>query len=169
MYLGLTGRSIGAADAYALGLLTHCIPAARFEEIKTALADTWPVDTVLDDRHVDPGPGELAPYARAHRPLLLRADSVEEIVERLARSTAAGARLGATASSPISRRARRSRSRSRTGTSAMRARSTCARRCIVDYRLACRFLDGHDFYEGVRAALIDKDGKPRGSRRGSRT
>ena len=32
---------------------------------------------------------------------------------------------------------------------------------MVDYRLACRFLDGHDFFEGVRAALIDKDGKPR--------
>ncbi|MFA5899555.1 MAG: enoyl-CoA hydratase/isomerase family protein, partial [Hyphomicrobium sp.] len=31
----------------------------------------------------------------------------------------------------------------------------------VDYRLACRFLDGHDFYEGVRAALIDKDANPR--------
>ena len=31
----------------------------------------------------------------------------------------------------------------------------------VDYRLACRFLEGHDFYEGVRAALIDKDGRPR--------
>ncbi len=31
----------------------------------------------------------------------------------------------------------------------------------VDYRLACRFLDGQDFYEGVRATLIDKDGKPR--------
>ena len=39
----------------------------------------------------------------------------------------------------------------------------------VDYRLACRFLDGHDFYEGVRAALIDKDGKPRWQPRGSRT
>ena len=31
----------------------------------------------------------------------------------------------------------------------------------VDYRLACRFLDGQDFYEGVRAALIDKDNAPR--------
>ncbi len=30
----------------------------------------------------------------------------------------------------------------------------------VDYRLACRALEGHDFYEGVRAALIDKDGNP---------
>jgi enoyl-CoA hydratase len=32
---------------------------------------------------------------------------------------------------------------------------------VIDYRLACRFLDGHDFYEGVRAALIDKDGAPK--------
>jgi enoyl-CoA hydratase len=30
-----------------------------------------------------------------------------------------------------------------------------------DYRLACRFLEGHDFYEGVRAALVDRDHAPR--------
>jgi enoyl-CoA hydratase len=30
-----------------------------------------------------------------------------------------------------------------------------------DYRLACRFLEGHDFYEGVRAALIDRDRTPK--------
>ena len=32
---------------------------------------------------------------------------------------------------------------------------------MADYRLACRFLDGHDFYEGVRAVLVDKDHAPR--------
>ena len=26
-----------------------------------------------------------------------------------------------------------------------------------DFRLGCRCLDGHDFYEGVRAVLIDRD------------
>ena len=31
---------------------------------------------------------------------------------------------------------------------------------INDYRLACRFLEGHDFYEGVRAFLIDRDQAP---------
>ena len=71
MYLGLTGRSIGRADAYALGLLTHCIPAQHFEEIKAALIDTWPVDPLLDERHVDPGPRELERYAAPHRALLL--------------------------------------------------------------------------------------------------
>jgi enoyl-CoA hydratase len=29
-----------------------------------------------------------------------------------------------------------------------------------DYRLACRFMEGHDFYEGVRAGLIDRDRTP---------
>ena len=32
---------------------------------------------------------------------------------------------------------------------------------MQDYRLACRFMEGHDFYEGVRAALIDRDHAPR--------
>ena len=155
MYLGLTGRSIGAADAYALGLLTHYIPASRFEEIKAALADTWPVDTVLDDMQVDPGPGELAPYA-SHIAYCFSAPSVEEIVARLGVVTAQAwaeaviADLAALAGLVEG---------------SNRAHSRCARVDLrqilaVDYRLACRFLDGQDFYEGVRAALMDKDGRP---------
>ena len=31
----------------------------------------------------------------------------------------------------------------------------------LEYRLTQRFMQGHDFYEGVRAALIDKDRRPR--------
>jgi hypothetical protein len=30
----------------------------------------------------------------------------------------------------------------------------------MEYRLTTRILAGHDFYEGVRAAVIDKDQKP---------
>ena len=29
-----------------------------------------------------------------------------------------------------------------------------------DYRLACHFLEDHDFYEGVRAVVIEKDNAP---------
>jgi enoyl-CoA hydratase len=32
---------------------------------------------------------------------------------------------------------------------------------MLDYRLACRLVEGHDFREGVRAAVIDKDRRPR--------
>jgi enoyl-CoA hydratase len=31
----------------------------------------------------------------------------------------------------------------------------------MEYRLSQRFMAGHDFYEGVRAAVIDKDQAPR--------
>jgi enoyl-CoA hydratase len=158
MYLGLTGRSIGAGDAYALGLLTHCIPAVRFEEIKAALADTWPVDTILDERQVDPGPGELRPYAE-HISRAFSAPSVEEIVARLqtvngqARDWAEGVVVDLESRSPVSLKVTHRHIRD--------ARALDLRQTLsVDYRLACRFLDGHDFYEGVRAALVDKDGKP---------
>lgn len=158
MYLGLTGRSIGPADAYALGLLTHCIPASRFEEIKAALAETWPVDTVLDERQIDPGPGELTAYA-APIARCFSAPSVEEIIQRLQtidgpeREWAQGVIADLHARSPISLKVTHRHIRD---ARAYDLRQTLA----IDYRLACRFLDGHDFYEGVRAALIDKDGKP---------
>jgi enoyl-CoA hydratase/carnithine racemase len=159
MYLGLTGRSIGRADAYALGLLTHCIPAQHFEEIKAALIDTWPVDPLLDERHVDPGPRDLERYAEpiAH---CFSAASVEEILDRLAgiddenRTWADGVIADLKSRSPLSLKVTHRHIRE--------ARAFDLRQTLqVDYRLACRFLDGQDFYEGVRAALIDKDNAPR--------
>lgn len=158
LYLGLTGRSIGPADAYALGLLTHCIPAERFAEIKAALIDTWPVDLLLDERHADFGQPELARYAG----LIARcfaAGSVEEIIDRLEgpcgsdRDWAQGVIHDLRARSPLSLKVTHRHIRD--------ARALDLRQTLqVDYRLACRFLDGHDFYEGVRAALIDKDASP---------
>ena len=94
MYLALTGRSIGRADAYRLGLATHCIPAARFGEIRAGLADADTVDPLLDDRHEDPGPGEL----EALRPVIARCFSqgtVEGIVDRLAGRARRGGGMGA--------------------------------------------------------------------------
>lgn len=31
----------------------------------------------------------------------------------------------------------------------------------MEFRICCRMLGGHDFYEGIRAAVIDKDRTPR--------
>jgi enoyl-CoA hydratase len=158
MYLGLTGRSIGAADAYSLGLLTHCIPAGKFAEIKAALIDTWPVDTVLDERHVEPGPGELSQYAGIID-RCFSAPSVEEILARL--DGVAGADRAWAQSVVAELKSRSPLSLKVTHRHIGDARSLDLRGTLpIDYRLACHFLDGHDFYEGVRAALIDKDGAP---------
>lgn len=53
-YLVATGRTIGGAEALRRGLVTHIIPAARFGEIETGLADADPIDPLLDDRHAAP-------------------------------------------------------------------------------------------------------------------
>jgi enoyl-CoA hydratase len=157
-YLGLTGKTIGRADAYALGFVTHCIPARRFEEIKAEVADTWPVDTVLDSRHEDPGAGELEPFretiakcfsAPAVEDILARLDAVTGKAQNFAQDTAAEIRRRSPLSLKVTLRHIRE------------AKGRDLRQTLqVDYRLAYRCLEGRDFYEGVRAIVIDKDGRP---------
>jgi enoyl-CoA hydratase len=162
MYLGLTGRSIGRADAYRLGLATHCIPAARFAEIEAGLASADPVDPLLDGLHQDPGGGELD----AHRDVIERCfagDSVEDIVARLETECRRGTAAAAWCAGVLTDLAMRSPTSLKVTFRHIReARPRDLRQTLMlDYRLACRFLEGHDFYEGVRAALIDKDRRPR--------
>jgi enoyl-CoA hydratase len=150
MYLALTGRAIGRADAYSLGLITHCVPAGRFGEIRREISVAEPVDQLLDDRHENPGAGELEGLA----PAIARcfaAESPEAIIARLREEPAGWAErvIGDLASrSPISlkithRHLRQAREWDlRTG-------------LIAGYRLACRCLAEADFYEGVRALFSD--------------
>jgi enoyl-CoA hydratase len=159
MYLALTGRAIGRADAYHLGLVTHCIPAARFGEISAALGAADTVDPLLDDRHQDPGPGEL----EALRGAIARcfaADTVEGIVERLRAEQGSSATWAEGVLDDLSRRS--PTSLKITHRHVRSARKLDLRETLgQDFRLGCRCLDGHDFYEGVRALLIDRDQAPK--------
>lgn len=163
MYLGLTGRTIGRADAFQLGLVTHCIDAALFPTLLDALADAQPVDPLLDAHHADPGPAETLARRDAVR-RIFSAATLTGVLDRLAAEAAntdgpdaewaAGVHRDLLARSPTSlaltfRHIREAAAR------------TLDEVLAVDYRLACRCLDGHDFHEGVRALLVDKDGAPR--------
>jgi len=159
MYLALTGCSIGRADAYRLGLATHCISASRFGEICAGLADADVVDSLLDERHEDPGPGELEPLqpaiARCFAP-----DTVEGILDALeaergpAQTWAQGVLKDLAARSPTSLKIAHRHVRM--------AREFDLRDTLIgDFRLARRCLEAHDLYEGVRAVLIDRDQAPK--------
>lgn len=162
MYLGLTGATVGRADAYALGLVTHCIGASKFEAIKAGLAETWPVDPLLDERHEDCGPGVLAPY---HELIdrCFSAPTVEDILARLDAESGGGAAWAREVAADLRRRSPLSLKITHRHIRWSVGRDL--RQVLeIDYRLAARILEADgDFYEGVRAALIDKDGAPRWS------
>jgi enoyl-CoA hydratase len=157
-YLALTGRTIGPADAYRLGLLTHCIPAERFSEIRSAVAGADPIDPVLDERHQDPGPGELDTVAQAIA-RCFATTTVEGIIAALREEQgdtaewAQGVVRELEQRSPVSLKL--------TVRHVREARGLDLRRTLIgDYRLACRCLEHEDLYEGVRAMLIDRDRQP---------
>ncbi len=160
LYLGLTGESIGRADAHWLGLATHCIPTARFPYILDRLADAEPVDALLDDLHEPQGEGALRKKAAKIEAAFAGAN-LHDIIDRLerasdadefARETLATLKSRSPTSLAIADRHIRA------------ARALDLRQTLIqDYRLAARCLENPDFAEGVRAALIDKDQRPRWS------
>jgi enoyl-CoA hydratase len=159
MYLALTGRAIGPADAYQLGLATHVIAASEFCAIKAAIAEAEPVDAVLDSRHRPPDRGDL----EAVTDVIARcfgADSVAEIIARLGEERGAQRAWAAAVAADLLGRS--PTSLKLTHRHLRRAREHDLRATLVEnYRIAHACLEGADFYEGVRAVVIDKDGAPR--------
>lgn len=161
LYLGLTGRSITRADAYWLGLATHCISARHFPDILSRLADVEPVDPMLDTLHETQGKGPLQEemgLIRDH----FSASSLPDIVAALknakgsARDWAHQTLAGLVSRAPMSLAI--------TDRHIRDCRNLDLRQTLIqDYRLAWRCLEAPDFAEGVRAALIDKDNTPRWS------
>lgn len=157
-YLGLTGRTIGRADAYRLGLATHCIDAGRFDMIEADLADAQTIDPLLDGLHQDPGPGELDRHLQVISQCFV-GDTVEGIIEHLQGVSGDGRAFAEEVLDDLAKRS--PTSLKITLRHLRRAAGMDLREVLIaDQRLACRCLAGYDFAEGVRAALIDKDNLP---------
>lgn len=159
LYLALTGRAIGPADAYRLGLISHYIPAAHFHVIKDALSDNHPIDRLLDGLHRDPGQGELTRLTPAIN-RIFGAASVEEILDRLeaergddeawAKGTAAELRKKSPTSLKIAF-AQMRRGASLSLADALR----------LEYRIASHLVARPDYGEGIRARIADRNREPR--------
>lgn len=159
LYLGLTGRSIGRADAYALGLISHCISADHYDDIIAQLSEAWPVDDLLDERHENPGESELLRHALTISNCF-SSPTLQGILDRLSGITGDEAEWAQEVRSDLEQRSPTSLAVSLRHI--REAKSNDIREVLVrDYRLACSFLAGQDFSEGVRALLIDKDKSPK--------
>jgi enoyl-CoA hydratase len=169
-YLGLTGARLRAADVLYCGFATHFVPHDRVTGLVAAIGgvdrnagkqhDTIPA--ILSGFAADPGPAPLAVL----RPAIDRCfagGSVEEVLDTLAAEAAKGSahagwaaetRAGLLTKSPTSLK--------------ITLRQLTVGRdydleaaLALEYRLTQHVMAAHDFYEGVRAMLIDKDQNPR--------
>lgn len=159
LYLGMTGTRLGAADCVWAGIATHYVPSGDLPALKQALAETpGEVDGVLAHFHRDPGRSELAERAEAVERCFAGATAAE-VIARVAEEGAdwaCQASAGFRANAPT-------------------AIATAFRQLVAgktlsfddairqEFRLACAFVAGDEFYEGIRALVVDKDRQPRWS------
>jgi len=161
-YLALTGAMLGAADALAAGLATHHVRVEAFDALTTALAerpflDRPTVDEVVKAHAAVIGDGTLV-ERRAVIDRLFEGRDLDAVIERVegAAETADWiAAIHATLhrASPTSLRAAWRRILDG-------ERQSLAAVLDDDFRMAVRMVGRHDFAEGVRAILIDKDQSP---------
>ena len=155
LYLGMTGARLKTQDALYAGVATHFVPTAQRDGLVESLADGREIDMALRDV-VDTVPDAYLTAHRAKIDAVFGGDSVEDIL----------AALDADHTDWADDAAKTIRAKSPTATKLafrqIREGKTlgfddCMR---MEFRMVNRVIAGHDFYEGVRATIIDKDGAP---------
>ncbi len=155
MWLALTGARIRAADCLALGVATDFVESAKLATLKAA---TDP-ETVLTELESDPGPAPIAAH-RQDIDRLFSGDSVEAIFAALAADPAEWAQAQlATLKTKSPQTLKVAFRQLRQGAHA----ASFADEMRVEYRIGARVVQRHDFLEGVRAVIVDKDNAPRWS------
>jgi len=159
-WLALTGARLKAADCLRLGIASHHVPSARAPELKAALESAGRLDGEaiggLLNSLAEP-PGE--PPVDAVLPLIdacFAHDTVEAILAALEADGSAWAEA------QLAILAERSPQALKVALRQLRTGATLpsfADNMAMEYRLASRVVLRPDFREGVRAVLVDKDGR----------
>jgi enoyl-CoA hydratase len=154
MYVALTGARLKTADMLYAGVGTEFVPSEQTVAVIERLSDGETPDAAIGDVSAI---GE-APLAELKDKIdrSFAAESLEEISARLEAQGDGWARETATTIAAKSPTASRLAFRQiREG--AKLSFDDCMR---MEFRMVNRVIAGRDFYEGVRAAIIDKDQKP---------
>jgi len=157
-HLGLTGGTASGADAIALGIADHFVPAERLAELAAAL-ETRDAAGVIAEFAVPPPASELITQ-RDWIDELYAGDDAEAIVARLEASDEAAAREAA-----ATIRTKSPTSVALTLAALRRAAALPSLEAALDqdFRIASRISRGAEVIEGIRAQVIDKDRAPRWS------
>jgi enoyl-CoA hydratase len=157
LWLALTGARIKAADCLHAGLATHHVPSERLPALKAELAEnSKDIEALLAQFHVDPGPAPLLAH-RAELDAAFGQGSVEAILAALeagsdwAQAQAAALRTKSPQTLKVALRQ----------LALGAAAPDFAANMAMEYRIGARVVQRHDFLEGVRAVIVDKDNAPK--------
>ncbi|GAA0622786.1 enoyl-CoA hydratase/isomerase family protein [Brevundimonas kwangchunensis] len=159
-WLALTGARLKAADTVFLGIHTHYLPTDALDAFRAILAadPAFPIDVadgLEDDAGEPPVEAHLADINR-----LFAFDTVEEIFAALeAEGTEWASAQLATLKTKSPQSLKVSLRQLRIG----RGLETFADNMAMEYALGGHVVRTHDFQEGVRAVIVDKDNAPKWS------
>ncbi len=161
-YCALTGERFGPGDAVGAGLATHRIPSARFPELLDGLTGTVPVDALLAAFSEPAGEGPILARREAID-RLFAGSRVEDMLAALDDEAVSGRDDAGWAAETAATMRTKSPLSLKLALAQMRRGKTwdfaeCMR---AEFRIVSRVIEGHDFYEGVRAVIVDKDNAPR--------
>ena len=157
-YLALTAARLDGGEAYALGMATAYVSSERIEALKAAIvANPMAIEATLAGAATPPPPAAILDR-QAEIDRLFASDRLEDILDTLEKDgNAWSAKLLAAlkAKSPQSCKVALE----------LLARAPdltdFADEMRMEYGVAAHVCQRHDFLEGVRALLIDKDNAPR--------
>lgn len=162
-YLALTGVNCGPFETMLAGMADHFVPEVRLPALQEALRTLGPdaghaAVTAIVTRFSEVPPVAVSGERLALIDRCFGHRSMEEILAALAAEEepfAAATRTTLLSKSPTSLKV----------TLALYQRGLTAsdlRSCLEnEFSVTAGMITGHDFYEGVRAAIIDKDRNPR--------
>ncbi|HTH16483.1 MAG TPA: enoyl-CoA hydratase/isomerase family protein [Magnetospirillum sp.] len=165
LYLGLTGVRLSGADLVWAGLASHHARSGDLPSLKAELARAAgaadpqaAIAAALDNAHVPPGDSRLA-RDQAAIEACMAAEDVATVIARVAESEGAWAKVARERLAGASPTSLAVIFRQLTEGRGLEFEAAIMR----EYRMACAFLAGHEFYEGIRAAVVDKDWRARWS------
>jgi enoyl-CoA hydratase len=159
MYLAITGARVGAADAVALGLAQTLVPSAAMAPLAAALEERAPLDAILSRFALSAPASPLAAEAGLIE-ACFAGPSPAGIIAALGEATRAGSVFAQAAEEAMRAKSPTSQAivyRQMNAGGAL----TFEEAMTMEFRIVSRICRGHDFYEGVRAVIVDKDNRPR--------
>jgi enoyl-CoA hydratase/carnithine racemase len=162
IYLGLTGNRLGALDALSAGLIKQIIASRQIPEVIQALKNTdlstdafKGVDQCLHEYSMMPSSADSSQIKPAIDVCFAQptVELIKSSLQGMEGVWPVSIDNSLSQKSPLSLKV--------TLAQLQKAKGLSLAQCLqMDYDIVSHFMHGKDFYEGVRALLIDKDKKP---------